>query len=241
MLKINWNYIKGLFLAALVVFLYGFSHKKNSTQKVHDISIEFEKGDNLFMNYDMVNKLLIQNGKTVKNQAKSVIDLQKFEAKVLAHPMVEDASVYLTVDGLLKTKIKQRTPIARITTNSSSYYIDRQAKVMPLSSNHSARTLLVSGNIKEEDSKKIYQLASTILSDEFLKKQIIGVQKMQNNEFVLMTRIGGQIILIGKIEDLKQKFENLKSFFNKTLADNTIDNYTTINLKYNNQVVCTKK
>ncbi len=241
MLKINWNYIKGLFLIALVVFLLSFSHHKNSTKTVRDIVIEFEEGNNLYMNYQMVNKLLIQNGKTVKNQAKSVIDLHKIEANVLVHPMVEEASVFLTIDGLLKSKIKQRTPIARVITDNKSYYVDKQAKTMPLSANHSARVMLISGNVGEENNKEIHLLVTTILNDDFLKKQIIGIQKTQNNEFVMSTRIGDQKIFIGKIENLNQKFKNLKSFYTKTMTDKTIDNYTAINLKYNNQVVCTKR
>lgn len=240
-MKINWNYIKGLFLLGLVVFLYGFSHHKHSTKKVHDVAVEFEEGNNLFMNYEMVNKLLIQNGKTVKNQAKTVIDLHKLEKNVLLHSMVENASVFLTVDGLLKTKIKQRTPIARVISDTKSYYIDKQAKIMPISENHSARVLLISGNVMESDKDEIYLLVTQIMNDEFLKKQIIGVYKTQQNEFILETRIGKQKIELGKIENLNLKFKNLKSFFNKTMADNSIDNYTSINLKYNNQVVCTKK
>ena len=208
---------------------------------MYDVQVEFEEGNNLFMNYDMVNKLLIQNGKSVKNQAKSVIDLHKFEAKILSHPMVESAAVFLTVDGLLKARIKQRTPIARIKSGDTSYYVDRQAKTMPLSDMHSARTLLVTGEINEKDTDEIYTLVTTVLSDEFLKKQIVGIQKMPNNEYVLNTRIGEQKIIVGKIEELHQKFKNLKSFFNKTMSDGTIENYTTLNLKYNNQVVCTKK
>ncbi len=223
------------------MFLYGFSHQKNAVKKVREIAIEFEEGNNLFMNYEMVNKLLIQNGTTVKNQAKSVIDLHLLEEKVLSHPMVEDAAIFLTVDGLLKTTIKQRTPIARVLSNKSSYYIDKQAKIMPLSVNHSARVLLVFGAIKEADINEIHFLVTTILKDEFLKKQLISIQKMPKNEFVLNTRVGGQKIYLGKIGDLNQKFMNLKSFFSKTMADETIENYSTINLKYNNQVVCTKK
>ena len=87
------------------------------------------------MNFEMVNKLLIQNDATVKNQAKSVIDLHKLESRVLSHPMVESAAVFLTVDGSLKTKIRQRTPIARVLSNNESYYIDRQAKRIPLAAN----------------------------------------------------------------------------------------------------------
>ena len=158
MLRINWNFIKALILVALLVFLYGFSHHKNSEKKVRAIDVEFEEGNNLFMNYEMVNKLLIQNGKTVKNQAKSVIDLHKLEAHVLAHPMVEDASIFLTVDGLLKSKIKQRTPIARVITDNESYYVDKQGKTMPLSANYSARVMLISGNVNKENSKEIHLL-----------------------------------------------------------------------------------
>jgi len=240
-LKINWNYIKGFLLLALVVFLYGFSYEKNNAIKVTDIMVEFEAGKNLFMNYQMVNKLLIQNGATVKNKAKSVIDLHELEKNVLSHPMVEDASIYLTVDGLLKASIKQRTPIARVLTETNSYYIDKQAEIMPLSENHSARVMLVSGNINEGDINKIHLLVTTILNDDFFKKQIIAIQKMPRNEFVLSTRVGDQKIELGKIENLHQKFKNLKSFFSKTMADKTVDNYRSINLKYNNQVVCTKK
>lgn len=240
-MKINWNYIIGFCLVSLVVFLYGFSNLKNSTQKVADISIEFEEGDNLFMDYQMVNKLLIQNGGTVRNLAKSVIDLHILEANIQSHPMVESASVYLTVDGFLKAKIKQRTPIARVVINTESYYIDRQAKSMPLSDNFSARVLLISGDVKEENNDEIHQLVSAILNDEFLKEQIIAIEKTPKNEYVLDTRVGDQKIILGKIENLNQKFKNLSSFYIKSMADSTIYKYDSINLKYNKQVVCTNK
>ena len=240
-MKINWDYIIGILLISLVVFLYGFSNLKNRTQKVADISIEFEQGDNLFMDYQMVNKLLIQNGGTVKNLTKSVIDLHNLEAKIRSHPMVESASVFLTVDGFLKAKIRQRTPIARVVVNNESYYIDRQAKSMPLSENFSARVLLISGYVKEQNNVEIQQLVTAILEDEFLKEQIIGVEIKPKNEYVLDTRVGDQKIILGKIDNLDQKFKNLGSFYIKTMADSTIYKYDSINLKYNKQVVATNK
>lgn len=240
-MRINWDYIIGILLVSLVVFLYGFSNLKNRTQKVADISIEFEQGDNLFMDYQMVNKLLIQNGGTVKNLTKSVIDLHNLEAKIQSHPMVESASVFLTVDGFLKAKIRQRTPIARVVVNNESYYIDRQAKSMPLSENFSARVLLISGYVKEQNNAEIQQLVTTILEDEFLKEQIIGVEIKPKNEYVLDTRVGDQKIILGKIDNLDQKFKNLGSFYIKTMADSTIYKYDSINLKYNKQVVATNK
>ena len=152
-----------MLLLGLVVFLFGFSKNKNERKKVKEIQINFDDGELLFMDYQMVNKLLIQNEQTVKNQAKSVIDLHLLESNILSHPMVENASVYLTVDGSLKARVKQRIPIARVLTDNKSYYIDKQAKIMPLSDKHSARVILVSGKVSEEHTSEIFDLVSTIL------------------------------------------------------------------------------
>ena len=240
-MKINWIYIKGIALFSLVIFLYGFSNYKNDNEKVKKIEVQFEQGNNLFMSYQMVNKLLIQKNETPKKIAKSVIDLQILESNVLAHPMVEDAVVFLTVDGLLKARVKQRTPIARIITDNTSYYIDKQAKKMPLSPNYAARVMLVFGAINEKDFIKIYTIVDAILKDEILKKICISIQKSDENDFILKTRVGDQEVLIGNLKNLDQKLKKLKSFLNKTIGDKTINNYSLINLKYNNQVVCTKK
>ncbi len=240
-MKINWNYIKGILLLALIVFLASFSHIRNSDKKIKNTSVEFDEGANLFMNFQMVDKLLIQNGATVKNINKSTLDLYGLENKILSHPMVEDASLFLSIDGILKAKIKQRTPIVRVFNGNKSYYIDKEAKRMPLSKNHSARVLVVSGKITEKDIANIYSLASKIIENNFLKKQIVEIKKVDDNEYFLLTRVGNHKILLGKIENLNQKMKNLISFYKKTMADKSIDKYKMINLKYSNQVVCTKK
>ena len=240
-MKINWNYIKGTLLVGLVCVLVGFFNFKNQNQKISSINVQFEQGDNLFMSYEMVNKLLIQNGTTVQNQAKSLIDLNKLEKQVLSHPMVEDATAFLTVDGQLKANVKQRTPIGRINSESGSYYLDRLGEVMPLSEKYSARVPIITGVTSTENLDDLYTLLMFIRTDKFLEKQIIGVRKEENGQYNLLTRMGNQEIELGKVEKLPLKFKNLKAFYNYTVADKTIENYNRINLKYNDQVVCTKK
>ena len=234
------TYLFSLVLIVSLVFLYSFSSAKNLNKKIKKIDIEFAEGNNDFLTQKMVNKLLIQNRVALQNQPKSVIDLQELEQTVLLNPYIEKATVFYTIDGVLKTQVKQRTPIARINTVGSSYYIDKHGVKIPLSSNYSARVLLITGNINEENLQEFTQFVNVISTDDFLKKEIIGIHKTQKNEFILSVRSGQYKIEFGSLEKKKIKFKKLKAFYNKAFVDKTIDQYKTINLKYHNQVVCAK-
>lgn len=234
------KYIVFLLLLVSLGFLYSFSVLRNQQKKVSEIVIEFEDGDNNFLTHSMVNKLLIQNDSSVINQAKSVINLYGLEKQVANNPYVEKTSVYLTIKGQLKTIIKQRAPIARIIADGSSYYVDKQGVKVPLSENYSARVILVSGVKKEEDIKAILPLISKILEDDFLQKEVVGIEKSDASEYKFSVRSGNYKIDFGKLEEIDVKFKKLKAFYNKTFLDKTIQNYKTINVKYHNQVVCTK-
>ncbi len=233
-------YIKSIFLLSLVVVLYGFSSQKNNRRKIIDLEIEFSNGDNLFMTHEMVNKLLIQKNAPVKNKAKSLINLHEFERSVAENPLVEKAKVYLTIAGSLKTVVTQRTPVARVNTGKEGYYIDRQGFKMPLSTNHSARVPLVLGQLTDEDIPAVFLLLKKINSEEFLTNLIVGIHKTSNGEYLLRTRMYDQEIRIGAIAELDTKLKKLLVFYKKVIQEKAIGDYKTINLKYNNQVVCRK-
>ena len=234
------KYVLFLLLIVGLGFLYSFSTDRNLQREVSIITVEFEEGDNNFLTHTMVNKLLIQNNETVKNKAKSVINLYGLENQVIQNPYVEKASVFLTIEGELKSIIKQRSPVARIIVKNNSYYIDKQGIKIPLSGNYSARVLLVSGVNNDEDIKAVLPLINTILNDSFLQKEVVGIEKSDVDEYQFSMRSGKYKIDFGKLIDIEVKFKKLKAFYNKTFEDMTIQNYKTINLKYHNQVVCTK-
>jgi len=234
------GYIKTFLLIAFLVFLYGFSTSRNKLKKIENIDIIFENGDNLFITYEMVNKLLIQKYDGLKSQPKENILLNKLEEVLLSNEMVENAEVFLSVDGELGAVIKQKTPIARVRQDEGAYYIDSKGNKMPLSSNYSARVPIVEGISNGEISKEIYTLASLIHKDEFLKKQIIGIEQTPKKEFILKSRVGNQTIELGDLRQIDKKIKKLKVFYHKNLNDKTPSIYKKINLMFDNQVVCTK-
>jgi len=242
-MKFNWVYIKGFFLIAAVLFLYGFASVRNEKKKINKIQIDFVNGKNLFITYKTVNKLLIQKLGKVKNKTRDNIFLNTLEHTVLNNKLVQDANVYLSINGILGVLVKQKTPMARVLSKSGSYYIDNQGVRMPLSKNYSARVPLITSEKKEIDIKSISILLDFISKDDFLNKQIIGVHQTKNEEYVLRTRVGNQLVNLGSLKNYKRKFENLKVFYQEILKKDVsnLDNYKMINLEYNNQIVCTKK
>lgn len=235
-------HIKFLLLSVLVVFLYGFASHRNSLKKSNGFDVIFDDGNNLFISYEMVNKLLIQKLGADKMQSKENLNLNNLENFIQSNKMIENTEVFLKINGDLGIIIKQRTPVLRVSNNSKSYYLDRLGNRMPLSDNYSARVPVSSSEIDENKSKDIVFLANYIKSDEFLRKQIIGInQKDSTKQFELRTRMGDQIILLGNLNRIDYKFKKLKVFYQKVIADSTLNNYKTIDLKYKDQVVCTKK
>ena len=233
-------YIKAILFIGVVAFLFGFASNRNELKKVSDIDVNFTNGDNLFITYETVNKLLIQNYGELRSQRKENIILRSLEQTLKSNDMIEDADAFLTIDGKLGASIKQRTPIARVVDEAVAYYIDVKGNRMPLSLNYSARVPLLSG-VNGNDIEDAYKLALLIYNDSFLQKQIIGIEQNSKKEFVLRTRIGNQQIEFGSLDNVNTKFKKLKAFYNKVLKDKTLDKYQIINLIYENQVVCTKK
>ena len=223
----------------LVVFLYAFASNRNAVRKVSQPNIQFVGDNNLFITYETVSKLLIQNYGDVKNMPKETLDLNVLERALNSNPMIKTAEVYVTVNGTLTAEIEQKRPIARVCTNAS-YYIDDEGFYMPLSSNYSSRVPLVTGYVKKNNLKNVFTVASKIESDEFLKKNVVEIHQDDNKVIYLKLRQCRFLVQLGSVEFLDKKVNNLKAFYQKSLKEKTLNNYSKVNLQFDNQVVCTK-
>lgn len=238
-MKVNWSYIKLMFLLLLLLGVYAFSGVRHQSKKIVKTKVEFLGEDNLFITQQMVNKLLIQNLGSLTNVPKDALVLNKVEKVLEANKMVKSAQVYLTVNGELISKIVQRKPLGRIQGNSN-FYLDDEGKRMPLSSNHSARVPIITGKITDSSLQNCFAFLNFINSDDFLKKNIIGIHIADENDFQLKLRLEDYVVNIGGVENLKAKFNNYKAFYSKAIKDKALGSYKAVSLEYNNQVVCTK-
>lgn len=230
------NYVKGIFMLLLVLFLFAFSSVRNNARTPASINIHFNGENPLFIAASNVDKMLIQNQEYIECVTKDVLDLKALESTISSHEMIETAEVYLTVDGGLKIDIEQRKPLARVVSDPS-FYIDRQGQPMPLSDAYSARVLLVHGNVTNSNIEIIYQMLMAIENDAFLKLYATDLIIDAQNQISMRTRDCSFEILIGDLNRLDQKIINFKAFYQKAKKDSLLKDYKQVNLKFNQQVV----
>ncbi|ESU29399.1 cell division protein FtsQ [Flavobacterium limnosediminis JC2902] len=227
-------------MLGVLIFLYSFSEKRNESRKLVKTEVKFA-GENMpFLTDEMVNNLLIQNSGSVTSIRKEKLDLNRLERELDSHQMIADAQVYATVDGTLKALVTQKTPIARVSNERSSYYIDYEGNKMPLSDHFSARVPLVFGEINNENRKGLTEVFQNIHDDDFLKKNITGAKILESGSVLMTNRNYNYEILFGKPINVDKKFNNYKAFFQHAMKDTLIGEYKMINLKFTQQVVCTK-
>ncbi len=225
---------------ALVIFLYSFTSSRNSQRKLKKSEVIFVGQNSDFIKQETVNKLLIENKTDVRTIAKEDLNLNKLENSINKHPMIEKSDVFVSVDGVLKVVVKQKTPIARVFDKLGSFYIDYEGNRMPLSDINTARVQLVLGEITNKNKKQLSKVLKIIYDDEFLKKNIIGVQILSNDDLIMTNRNFDYQIEFGKMMNDERKFKNYKAFFQKAVLDSTLYKYKKINLRFTQQVVCSK-
>lgn len=236
----TWINIRLVLMISLIIFLYSFTSYRNEHRKIKKTEVVFVGENTLFLKEEMVNKLLIEKNQDLKTINKVDLDLKKLELSISKQKMIQKVDVFVSVDGILKAVVKQKTPVGRVFDETGSFYIDCEGNKMPLSDNYTARVPLVSGEINVVKKEKLSKVLRMIEKDEFLKKNIIGVQVLPNGSLIMANRNFDFQIDFGRTINIEKKFRNYKAFFQKAVSDSTLNKYKRINLKFTKQVVCIK-
>lgn len=264
------KFLKILEIAAWVLMtgglftLLGFTTTEHNSDvcKKYIIRIDYGKADVLVTEGDIYT-VVKSTGNILKGQHLGSIDFERIEHEIKRQSYVANAQAYMTLDGVVEIDVIQRQPILRIfNEKGESFYLDGLGNLMPLNPTFSARVLVASGSIQEPFSKKVcyltdsvrkkdsmeyhsvmnnlYKLSAYITKDKFLKAQIEQIFVDPNGEFELIPRVGAHTILMGGADNLEDKFERLFVFYRMGLSKTGWSRYNIINIKFKNQVVCSK-
>jgi len=251
------------FLCVLLAIVLGMIVRKNGNSRCREIqiSINYPSDDHFITEQDIRDSIALMVD-TARGIRLSGIDIETLERMICDNPYIARAEVFTTIDGIVRVEVQQRKPIVRVQNSiRQNFYISDDGRLMLLKQGKAARVLFASGNISEyywegmrldagcnkNDTAiikttlyKIFRLAQYISKDKFLDAQIEQIYVNRNGDITLIPMVGSHVIIFGDIDNMEEKFEKLMVFYKQGFPQEGWDKYDTINLKYQNQIVCTK-
>ena len=253
--RINWRMIlygfAWLICLSGLVLLMSFIEIKKESLRCKDVKVILPGRYN-FIERDEVDRILLENGGGLVGRDLNEINIHKLENTLKANPFIEYAKVYADMDGIVHVQIRQREPVLRVINMANlHFYVDGKGLKMPLSENFTAKVLVVNGMIDEDFTGKVEELSSKLAKDLFRIALFIKNDTLWNDQIEqlyvdlkgdieMVPRVGDHKIILGDADSLQTKFRNLLVFYKKAIPKVGWDTYSTINLKYANQIICEK-
>lgn len=196
-----------------------------------------------FIDTDDIVKKIKDQGLNPTNKLLADVNTLEIEEFILKNQHIKKAKVFTTNENKIRIVLEERKPILRVMPNNGDgYYIDSEAEIMPLSKRYTAYLPIATGDIKEAFAKEeLYKFALFLHKNEFWNAQVEQIIVKSNNDVEFIPRVGDQTIILGSLDDVEQKLNKLMTFYKDGLNRIGWNQYSKINLKYNKQVVCTKK
>ncbi len=259
------NVILWIMLSIGVITVLFFSNQQEKNLKINKPQISIHiAGENSFLTeseilYRLKFKKLLFDGQTNEN-----FDIKKIEEEIATMSEVKNVNSYRNIGTQWFLKVELRNPIARIfNSHGQSYYLNDDGFMMKPSSSHSARLLIFSGHIDDKFSSKsidqiinndslksikkiddIYRISSYVCKEALLSKLIGQVYLEKNGDFILIPIVGDQKIVFGSAnsdQEVIDKFNRLIVFYKEAMPYEGWDKYDQISVKYEGQIVCTKR
>ncbi len=246
----------------IVLIVYSNIYAGKITIKKVNINVFYGRSDTIILSNNIAMSLKEEFGDFLTQQRKD-IDSKAIEAFLNQDPYIEETQVYQNLKGVLTIEIKQREPIARIyTLRGKEYYIDKLGKIILIDDNQVTDVVVASGNIDvgnknleknldtiDIENKKgfdktlsnIYYIAQKLVKDSILHYQIDQIYVSNEGNYELIPKIGNYIIRIGENKELEEELIKLGYLYKEAFSRNGWDNYSIVDLRFRNQVVCTKK
>lgn len=234
-----------------------------ANSQVKGIKVVIDYGDNPKMvSEKAIRREILKQIPTLESYLVKQVSCEDVSEAVGKNPFVERNNVSINVGGRIIVKCVQRTPIARIFYDEKEFYLDRKGVCVPLSTMGSKDVVVVSGDFHQKIRDNYVSLNVADMVDDSVRGNfdIVNVWKMVSylyenpkygvlfdqvyidkaRDIHLVPKLGDHTILVGDAEDLEQKLHNLWVLYKDGFSKVGWDEYSEINLKYKDQVICTK-
>ncbi|MCB0819601.1 MAG: hypothetical protein KDC13_03180 [Bacteroidetes bacterium] len=245
----------------LALALFSFVNQRRKNALCTSVKVEFTGNPELqFVGKEDVLDLLYSKGFRIEQVAVGSINLMEIEKELTRHPAIKSTEAFFTSGNVLNIRVQKREPVLRVIDSSGeSYYLDEDGEYMPLQDSYTARVPVASGVIMEKmpgvtmkeimqsDSLQkvcilddLYMISSAARRDTFIWAQMEQLNVLPDREIELIPAIGPGKVLLGDASGISDKFNRFSLFYKEGLPKAGWNTYSSINLKFNNQIICTQ-
>jgi cell division protein FtsQ len=235
--------LSAAYLLAAVFFFTGSREKdRNQTCKHVEIVIADSLEKHFLKEKDVVSCLKKTNLYPL-NKKRSEINTNDIEQALQKNELIEKAEVVRSLSGNIRMVISQKMPVLRVfVSGGGSYYVDKTGRTMASAPGQAIYVPVASGNIEKSFATgDLYKFALFLQQNDFWDNQIEQIYIRSEQEIEIVPRVGNHRILLGSLDNYENKLKHLRLFYEQVIPRTGWEKYRVINLKYRNQIVCTKK
>lgn len=262
LLKVFYHFsMVGMIFFYFILLSFSSADIKNTefeiirTEKIPDKERFFTEKD-----AEILIKQKIQKGKPglkYNNIYRTVQEINK-------SPYIVKSELFAVSKGILQLKVYQRVPLFRVQNfRNEHFYIDTSGHFFPCKKDFASEVPFVSGYVYEswhrfkeltmneiEQNEKlahvfvlddVWKIVNAIEKDSVLRLNIRNYYVNEQQEIVLIPNVGKHKIIFGGSERMTYKLKKLWLFYRDIAPYMNLNAYSSINLKFKNQIVCRKK
>lgn len=192
-----------------------------------------------FVDASEIVNYLDSSGLHPKGKVLATVDCHVLEQKVLQHDRVRTACCYKTAFDEVCLELTQRVPVLVVVlTDSSSYYVDEDRKVMPYHEKVQVEVPVFRGLVSEADAKASYYDFALWLKENAYWDEKIDEIRVETPNHLVLTQVGDSaFIILGGINGYADKLERLHRFYTKVTEPLALPKYKGYDVRYDGQVV----
>ncbi len=207
-----------------------------------DIEIKLlDSASNMFTTGENISRILNEEFGGYRNRLVDSVNLHRLESLMKKHKYIEECCAYFTPDGMLHMEVRQCTPVIKLETDSTKWYLDRKGECIPIMKDWSSGILSVKGSPRIRDRKwtsRVAGMATWLENEDNWKGRVSRISCTPNGELTLRLEDRNERFLIGQPVKIKEKFRKIDRYIEKIASDSTCREYGYVNVKYYGQIVC---
>lgn len=175
----------------------------------------------------------------LKSRRLSDIGLDSIRTYLIGLDKIETAEVMRLNNDRLRIKVVPMLPIARVWPAAGpSYYVNREGKRILAGPKYHIDVPQITGDYPAE---KLIPLLDYLRENPESEQLITMISARDSCNIFLIPAIRGHVVNLGSITNIDDKFQRLERFYAEVLPHKGWDHYDTISLKWDRQIVATRR